>query len=178
MLSAFSKMLEKIVQKRILSFLNQNNILSKLQFGFRPTFSTHLACSYLSSKVSDLFNDNNLVLAIFLDLTRAFNTLDHDIMLTKLRNYGFRGVVNDWFRHYLNNRQQKVRIYDKYFDAEPISFGVLQGSTLDPLLFLIYLHDVFQDSDYKTILYADDAMVVIHSKSLSGLFCAANESLT
>ena len=94
-LSAFSKILEKIVHKRILSLLNQNCILPKLQFGFRPAFSSHLAYSYLSSKIFDLFNDNNLVLAIFLDLTKAFDTLDHDIMLTKLRNYGFCGVVND-----------------------------------------------------------------------------------
>ena len=114
MLGAFSKILEKLVHKRILSFLNQNNILSKLQFGFRPTFSTHLACSYLSSKISNFFNENSLVLAIFLDVTKAFDTLDHDIMLTKLRNYGFHGVVNDWFRNYLHNRQQKVRINDKY----------------------------------------------------------------
>ena len=98
-LSTFSKILEKIVNKRILSFLNQNNIISKLQFGFRPTFSTQLASSYLSSKMSDLFSDNNLVLAIFLDLTKAFESMDHDILLTKLRNHGFRGVVNDWFRN-------------------------------------------------------------------------------
>ena len=82
----------------------------------------------MSSKISDLFNDNKLVLAIFLDLTKAFDTLDHDIMLAKLRNYGFRGVVYDWFRNYLNNRQQKVRINDKYSDVKPISFEVPQGS--------------------------------------------------
>ena len=97
-------------------------------------------------------------------------------MLTKFRNSGFRGVVNDWFRNYLNNRQQKVRINDKYSHIKPISFGVQQGSTLDPLLFLIYLNDVFQDIDYETILYADDATVVIHAKSLPDLFRAANES--
>ena len=68
--SAFSKILEKSVYKRILSFLNQNNILSLLPFGFRPTFSTQLTCSYVSSKITNLFNDNNLVLAIFLDLTK------------------------------------------------------------------------------------------------------------
>ena len=142
-LSAFSKISEKIVHKRILSFLNQTNILSKLQFGFRPTFSTQLACSFLFSEISNLFNGNNLVLAIVLDLTKAFDTLDHDIMHTKLRNYDFCGVVNDWFRNYLNNRQQKVRINDKYSDVKPILFGVPQGSTLGPLLFLIYFNDVF-----------------------------------
>ena len=177
MLSAFSKILEKLVHIRILSFLNQNNILSQIRFGFRPTFSIQLACSYLSSKIADLFNDKNLVLAIFLDLTKAFDTLDHDILLTKLNNYGFRSVVNDWFHSYLNDRQQKVRIKDKYSDIKPISYGVPQGSTLGPLLFLIYINDVFQDIDYETILYADDATVLIHSKSLSDLFTTANEFL-
>ena len=153
-LSAFSKILEKLVHKGILSFLNQNNISSQLQFGFRPTFSTRLACSYLFSKITDLFNDNNLVLAFFLDLTKAFDTLDHDILLTKLSNYGFRGVVNDWFHSYFNDRQQKVRIKDKYSDIKPISNEVPQGSTFGPLLFLIYINDVFQDIDYETILYA------------------------
>ena len=176
-LSAFSKILEKLVHKRILSFLNQNNILSNLQFGFRPSFSTQLACSYLSSKISDLFHDNNLVLAIFLDLTKAFDTLDHDILLSKLSNYGFRGVVNDWFRDYLNGRQQKVRINDKYSNLKPISYGVPQGSTLGPVLFLIYINDVFQNLDYETILYADDATVLVHAKSLPDLFNTANESL-
>ena len=131
----------------------------------------------MSSKISDFFNDNNLVLVIFLDFTKAFDTLDHDTILTKLRNYGFRSVVNDWFRNYLDNCEQKVRINDKYLNVKPISFGVPQGSTLGPLLFLIYLNDVFQDIDYETILYAGDATVVIHAKSLSDLFCAANESL-
>ena len=98
-------------------------------------------------------------------------------MLTKLRNYDFRVVVNDWFRNYLNNRQQKVRINDKYSDVKPISLGVPHGSTLGPRLFLINLNDVFQDTDCETILYADDATVVTHAKSLSDLFCAANESL-
>ena len=111
MLSAFSKVqvLDKIVHKRVLSFLNQNNILSKLQFGFRLTFSTQLESSCLSSKISDFFNDNNLVMTIF-RLDKRFDTLDHDIMLTKIRNYGFRGVVNDWFHNYPNNRQKRVRI--------------------------------------------------------------------
>ena len=95
------------------------------------------------SKISDLFNDNNLVLAMFLDLTKAFDTLDHDIMLTQLKNYDFCGAVNDWLRNYLNNRQQKVSINDKFSDVKLIPFGMVQGSILGPLLFLIYLNDVF-----------------------------------
>ena len=116
-------------------------------------------------------------MAIFLDLTKAIDTLDHDILLTKLSNYGFRGVVNDWFYSYLNDRQQKVRIKDKYSDIKPSSYGVPQGSTLGPLLFLIYINDAFQNIDYETILYANDARVLVHSKSLSDLFTTANQSL-
>ena len=177
MLSAFSKILEKLVHKRILSFLNQNNILSQLQFGFRPTFSTQLACSYLSSKITDLFNDNNLVLAIFLDLTKAFDTLDYDILLTKLSNYGFLDVVMTGSIATLMIASNKVQIKDKYSDIKPISYGAPQGSTLGPLLFLIYINDAFQDIDFETILYADDATVLIHFKSLSDQFTIGNESL-
>ena len=176
-LSAFLKVMEKAVFKRMIGFINANHILSNFQFGFRPLHSTNLACNFLNNLISECFNNNNAVLTIFLDMTKAFDSLNHKILLSKLDRYGFRGQVNNWFCSYLCGRTQTVCLNNSYSQPRLIMHGVPQGSILGPLLFLIYINDVFLDCGVKSVLYADDATLVIPGKSVNEICCCANATL-
>ena len=128
LLPCISKILEKIVCKRLSSFLTLNNILNPSQFGFRKK-STDLAITKLIDKViQSLSKKKEHVIALFMDLSKAFDTIDHDIFLYKLNNYGIRGIVLSWLKSYQSNRQQFVSI-DNVYKIFP------QGSILGPLLF-------------------------------------------
>ena len=154
-----------------------NHILSNFQFGFRPLHSTSLACNFLNNLISECFNNNNAVLAIFLDMTKAFDSLNHKILLSKLDRYGFRGQVNNWFGSYLRDRTQTVCLNNGYSQPRLILHGVPQGSILGPLLFLILINDVFLDCGVKSDLFADDATLVISGKSVNEIYCCANATL-
>ena len=104
-LQLFSKILEKIMYNRILAFINKHNLLYKFQFGFRGKHGTDIV---LIDKIMSAFNDGEMVLGAFLDLSKAFDNVDHDILLNKLDMYGMRGTAHDWFRSYLFQRKQFV----------------------------------------------------------------------
>jgi hypothetical protein len=106
----FSKILEKIMYNRLISFLTKCNILTEKQFGFREQHSTYMALLSLIDKITNELDTQNFSLGIFIDLSKAFDTLDHNILLNKLAHYGIRGVVNDWFHSYLSDRLQFVSI--------------------------------------------------------------------
>ena len=101
MLPLFSKILEKCIYNRLSEFLSENHILSNCQYGFRPKHSTSHAAIDLVSKVSDAFNSNKCLLGLFIDLSKAFDTLDHSILIDKLDKYGVRGVTKQLFTSYL-----------------------------------------------------------------------------
>ena len=106
LLPSISKVLEKIMYKRLNSFLLVNNILNSSQFGFRKNFSTELAIIQLLDKIIDSLSRKEHIIAIFMDLSKAFDTIDHNILLYKLKNYGIRGIALSWFKSYLSDRQQ------------------------------------------------------------------------
>ena len=177
-LPQFSKILEKLFYKKLQSFLNQFNILANSQYGFRPNHSTALALSDLTETIADALEQKKYCLGIFIDLKKAFDTVNHKILRKKLEHYGIRGCTLDWLKSYLNNRTQKVVFNDLVSDELTIECGVPQGSILGPLLFLIYINDIFNISDkLNPILFADDSSFICSDKSIDRLKTTTNNEL-
>ena len=133
----------------------------KSQYGFRKAHSTELACLELVDRIFEELDKGELPLAIFIDLSKAFDTLDHQILLAKLKYYGLHGTSLEWFNSYLTDRSQFVQIDNTNSQRKNIKTGVPQGSILGPLLFIIYMNDIqFASSVFKSILYADDTNLI------------------
>ena len=163
LLPSISKVLEKIVHSRLYKFLTNNKILSENQFGFRPSRSTVDAVCKLTSDVLSASETNQYTLAVLLDLSKAFDTINHEILLNKLNHYGIRGVALEWFRSYLTSRRQFVSYHGCTSASQTVTCGVPQGSVLGPLLFIIYTNDLPVSLEHsKSILFADD-ITLYHS---------------
>jgi len=130
LLSVFDKLLEKVMYARRYSYLQAHNILYKYQFGFRKKYSTSMALIDFIEKNYQNQNDGKLCAGVYIDLLKAFDTVNHDILLYKLHNYGICGVIYDWFRNYLTNRQQYTCIGGVKSSIFCISCGVPQASVL------------------------------------------------
>jgi exonuclease III len=162
----FSKILEKIVYKRTMDFINKHNILYNNQYGFRQKHSTFMALLETVDQISEALDNKETTVGVFVDLSKAFDTVDHTILLRKLCHYGIRGIVLDWFSSYISNRLQYVSINNSKSKMLPISCGVPQGSILGPLLFLIYVNDMVNCSALlKFILFADDTNIFYSTKN-------------
>ena len=141
LLSVFSKIYEKLIYLRIYSYLEKNNLIYTRQFGFRGGYSTNHAIISITEYIRELLDKGETVCGVFVDLEKAFDTVHHDILCEKLEFYGLRGKVNTLLKSYLSKREQFVTINGSDSDMKNLSCGVPQGSSLGPLLFLLYIND-------------------------------------
>ena len=178
-LPAFSKILEKLVSIRLIHFLESQNILYEHQYGFRQNYSTIHPILHLLNDISTA-NDNkskDITLAIFLDMSKAFDTISHDILIHKLEHYGIRGICKDWFASYLTNRSQYTEINGHKSTYLNISTGVPQGSILGPILFLIYVNDINNSSNLNILCFADDTTAYKSGPNIKDLISDVNIQL-
>ena len=161
----FSKVFEKTMYKRLVSFLDKYKILHENQFGFRKNYSTALAATALIDNIVNSIENKEITVGIFIDLSKAFDTVNHTILLDKLKSYGIRGTPLLWFKSYLTNRDQYVNYKNKTSNTLPITCGVPQGSILGSLLFILYINDLPRVSSIiKFIMFADDTSLLISGK--------------
>ena len=178
LLSNLNKILEKIMHKRIYAFLEKYEILYELQFGFRAGYSTSHALIHMTEAIRSALDSGSVTCGIFVDFQKAFDTVNHDILLKKLEHYGFRGVINNWFRSYLTDRKQKVVINGFESESKILPHGVPQGSVLGPILFLIYINDLNRCIKYSTTYhFADDTNLLHISKDYKSLQKKVNYDL-
>lgn len=192
LLSNIDKIFEKLVHSRLTHFLDNFKIIYEKQFGFRKKHSTSHTLISLTEEIRKSLDKGNFSCGVFIDLQKAFDTVDHSILLEKLRHYGIRGTANKWFKSYLSNRKQFVFISGVKSEIKEIKHGVPQGSVLGPLLFIIYINDIYNSiRNSSTFLFADDTGILnsntnlktiekqlnIDLKSLYKWLCASKISL-
>ena len=161
-LPIFSKIFEKIMYNRLISFLEKNNILYNNQYGFRSGYSTDTALIYVTENILKALNEKQHVAGVFMDLAKAYDTINHKLLLQKLEYYGVRGVGYKWFCNYFQNRSQQVKYNASLSNFTKITCGIPQGSILGPLMFILYVNDLYLVSDkVEFVLFADDTNIFI-----------------
>ena len=177
-LATLSKILGRAVHHQFYQYLNQHNLLNEKQFGFWPKRSTVNAVSSFADEILLNIERGKLCGAVFLDLSKAFDTVDHTILLRKLSSLGVTSDMAKWSESYLNGRMQCTSCGPELSDLLPVTHGVPQGSILGPLLFLTYINDlptVIRHSEVA--LYADDAVLYCYDSNPAGPECALNADL-
>ena len=167
-----------VMYNRLYKYLTTEKLLYSKQFGFQTCISTEHAVVKLVHQIYKSFEKDHYTLGVFIDLSKAFDTVDHTILIRKLEMYGIKGVNLTWFRNYLANRIQYVSITrDLETDTKNICCGVSQVLILGPLLFLLYVNDLHNSSALDPIMFADDTNLFYEYKDLETLFSPVNQEL-
>ena len=177
-LPVISRLFEKVIYNQLYRYLNSNGFLSTNQSGFRALHST---LTTLLKNTDDWYSGMDLgkyVGTVFVNLKKAFDTVDHNVLLQKLNHYGVQELDLQWFESYLSNRKQFTRIDGVDSSIQNINTGVPQGSCLGPLLFLVYINDLpYSVKNAKVSIYADDTSLALQSENISQLTAALNDDL-
>ena len=164
--------------ERLYKFFEKYEILYSMQFGFRTNHSTEHALVSMTEKIKSTLDSNSFGCGILVDLEKAFDTVNHSILLKKMEHYGVRGVVHQWFASYLSNREQFVSVNGHNSSLKKVSCGVPQGSVLGPLLFLIYINELPNATkSLSFFLFADDTNIYFESDDIEKLTKKINKEL-
>lgn len=178
-LTVFSKLFEKAMNNRIVEYLEKHNVLYQHQYGFRKGYSTDLALSTVVDFVVKALQEKKIVCGIYMDLSKAFDTINHSVLKQKLKHYGINGPAYQWISNYLTDRKQVININGTYSESNNLTCGVPQGSILGPTLFLIYVNDIYRVSQLLNfVLFADDTNLFKSGDNINALLKDMNSELT
>ena len=178
LLPLISKIIEIIIHGQTQKFLDENNILYRYQSGFRKSFSTDSCLSYLNNKIATGFESGLYTGMILIDLQKAFDTINHDVLINEMKHLGFSEETTLWFKSYLSNRKFIVHINKATSEPGDLLCGVPQGSILGPLLFLLYINDMPQVIDCDLLLYADDTCLIFQHKDINEIEAVLNRNFS
>ena len=173
-----SKILEKLFEIRLRNYIDKNDFLFKGQYGFRTNHSTNMALNEMIDMIVNVMDKKMYSLGVFIDLKKAFDTVDHSLLIKKFKCYGIRGVASKFLECYLKNRSQFVQIKNDKSSKKSILYGVPQGSILGPLLFILYINDMYKVSKLlHFIIFADDTNIFFSDKDPVRLVNILNKEL-
>ena len=178
LLPLISKLIEKFIHGQTQKYLDDYNILYRYQSGFRKSYSTDSCLSYLNNKIAAGFESCLYTGIILIDLQKAFDTINHDILISKMKHLGFSKEATLWFKSYVSNRKFKVDINKTFSESGNLLCGVPQVSILGPLLFLLYINDMPQAIDCELLIYADDTCLIFQHKDIHEISIVLNKNFS